>query len=77
MGASAGGRREEVVVDTSGKGGPRDQPSSPSVFTGLEKASIASRVTDLDSLQMQNQDKHGQISSLKHVNNLGLKAQIN
>lgn len=47
MGVSVGGRREEVVVGTSGKGGPRDQPSSP--FTGLEKTSMALQVTDLDS----------------------------
>lgn len=35
MGVSVGGRREGVVVGTSGKGGPRDQPSSPSAFKGL------------------------------------------
>ncbi len=77
MGTSVGGRREEVVLGTSGKGGPWDQPSSPSIFRGLEKASIASRVMDLDSLQTQNQDKYDLISMLKHVHNLWLKAQIN
>lgn len=48
IGAPVGGRREEEVeVVTSGKGGPRDQPSSPSAFNGLEKASIALWVMDL------------------------------
>lgn len=46
MGVSVGGRREGVVV-TSGKGGPRDQPSSPSTLAGLEKASKAAWVMDL------------------------------
>lgn len=68
MSISLGGRREEVVVVTSGKGGPRDQPSSPSTLAGLEKASMAARVTDLYTCKVtHNQYTQDQISMLQHA----------